>query len=122
MSELKCEIDGINIFEHEYDKWKGHEECNGLISEGVAYRFHKFLIDRDLIADVLDYIDDTYNNLSGARDGNRYDIHDHYRFTWDDTYENLEISFLYVVNGNLWGVIYDKANDSWFGEFEIPRV
>lgn len=116
MTNVKANIKGMNVFEHDYDNWRNHEECNGLISYGVAYKFWRWLNAHDLNL-YEENIDDTYNNLSGARDGNRFDIHENYKFE-----DNLEISFLYVVNGNLWATIYDKANDSWFGDIEIENV
>ena len=106
---------GHNIFEHDYDKWKAHEECNGLVGYGVAYKFHRWLVDNDLI-DELTTVDDTYNNLSESRDGNRYDIHDNY-ILWDT---DMEISFLYVVNGNLWATI--QKDNGWYGDMEIENV
>lgn len=115
MSAFKTEIKGVNVFEHEYDKWRNHEECNNLVSYGVAYKFHRWLMYYGIGFD--EEVDDTFNNLSGARDGNRFDIHDNYKFEG-----SLEISFLYVVNGNLWATIYDKANNSWFGDIEIENV
>lgn len=121
MSEVKAVINGIDVFEHDYDRWREHEQVNALASEGVGYRFYKFLRDYDLI-DEYESVDDVYANFSGARDGNRFDIHDNYRFSYDDAYKNLEISFLYVVNGNLWGVLFDKATGNWYGDFEIPNI
>ena len=114
----KCigEWNGHNIFEYDYDRWKGHEECNGLVSYGVAYKFHRWLAYNG-IEDFDGEVDDTYNNLSGARDGNRFDIHDNYKLPDSD---GLEISFLYVVNGNLWATLL-KGN-SWYGDIEIPNV
>lgn len=115
MSELKTEINGINIFEHDYDRWRNHEECNGLTGEGVAFRFNRFLKHYDLVLSEYETVEDTWNNLSAARDGNRYDIHDNYVFDEDN---DLEISFLYVVNGNLWATLLQ--GNEWYGDFEIP--
>lgn len=119
MGELIKEINGINIFTYEWPKWKGHEKISSLTAEGATFRFYRFLRYYGLI-DEYDTIDDVWNNLSEIREKNSIQIHDNYRFSWDDEYENLEISFLYVVNGNVWGVLYDKANNSWYGDFEIP--
>ena len=106
---------GHNIFEYDYERWKGHEECNGLVGYGVAYKFHRWLFDNDLV-DEFTSVDDTYNNLSACRDGNRYDIHDNYIL--GDT--DMEISFLYVVNGNLWATI--QKDNGWYGDIEIENV
>lgn len=119
MAEFIKKINDINIFAHEYEKWEGHEKVNSLTAEGVAFRFYRFLQYKGII-DEYDTIEDVWSNLSEVRDNNRIDIHDDYRFSWDDEYENLYINFLYVVNGNVWGVLYDKANNSWYGDFEIP--
>ena len=109
-----AEWNGHAIFEHDYNRWKGHEECNGLIGYGVAYKFHRWLSYNGFICEE---VDDTFNNLSECRDGNRYDIHDNYKFPDID---DLEISFLYVVNGNLWATI--QKDDSWYGDIEIENV
>lgn len=119
MAEFIKKINDINIFAHKYEKWKGHEKVNGLTAEGVAFRFYRFLQYKGII-DEYDTIEDVWSNLSEVRDNNRIDIHDDYRFSWDDEYENLYINFLYVVNGNVWGVLYDKESNSWYGDFEIP--
>lgn len=119
MAEFIKKINDINIFAHEYEKWKGHEKVNSLTAEGVAFRFYRFLQYKGIINEY-DTIEDVWGNLSEVRDNNRIDIHDDYRFSWDDEYENLYINFLYIVNGNVWGVLYDKANNSWYGDFEIP--
>ena len=120
MAEFKIKINGTNIFEHD-PSWENHEQCNALVSEGVAYRFYNWLRNKDLI-DEYTTIDDVYGNMSGARNGNQYHIHDDYRFSYDDEYEKLVINYLYVVNGNLWGVLYDKENGNYYGDFEIPNI
>ena len=119
MAEFKKKINGINIFEYEYEKWREHEKVNSLTSEGAVFRFYRFLCYYDLV-DEYTTIEDVWENLSEVRDGNRIDIHDNYRFCWDDEYKSLQISNLYIVNGNLWATLYDKANNSWYGDFEIP--
>lgn len=117
------EWNGNNIFEHDYDQWKGHEDCNSLVGYGVAYKFHRWLRDNDIV-DEYTSVDDTYGNMSGSRDGNRYDIHDNYElFEWKNgeyISSGMEISFLYVVNGNLWATL-EKEGD-WYGDIEIPNV
>ena len=115
MAKVIATINEINVFEHEYDKWKNHEQCTGLIGYGVAYKFHRWLIYNDFIVD--EDVDDTYNNLSECRDGNRFDIHDNYVF---DEKQGIEISFLYVVNGNLWATL--EKDNSWYGDIEIENV
>ena len=114
MSRFKEKLQGIDVFECSYYEWKGHDDLNSLQGEGVAYRFYKWLESYGYDEDI----DSVYNNLSGIRDGNRLDIHDNYKLFDSD----LEISFLYVVNGNVWAVLLDKPNDSWYGEFELPCV
>ena len=114
----KCigEWNGHNIFEPEYDKWREHEQCSSLESYGVAYKFHRWLAYNGLDYDDEE-VDDTFNNLSGCRDGNRWDIHENYKL-WDS--DGMEISFLYVVNGNLWAEIV--KDNSWYGDIEIENV
>lgn len=107
---------GLNVFEHDYDRWKNHEECNGLIGYGVAFQFANFLRWNGISEDSVESV---FGNISGARDGNRYDIHDDYLIDED---RQLYFSFLYVVNGNLWATIYDKANNTWYGDIEIPNI
>lgn len=116
MAKVIAEIKGMNVFEHEYDKWRNHEQCSGLIGYGVAYKFHRWLVYHDLIWEDVD-VDDTFNNLSECRDGNRFDIHDNYVF---DEEQRIEISFLYVVNGNLWATL--EKDNSWYGDVEIENV
>ncbi|MCR5453179.1 MAG: hypothetical protein K6F00_11185 [Lachnospiraceae bacterium] len=114
MSKNINTINGINVFEYEYEKWKAHEQCNSLVDYGVAYKLNRFLKAYGI---AYEEVDDTYNNLSGSRDENRYDIMDNYPFT-----DNLEISFLYVANGNLWAVLENSSKNSWYGEIEISNV
>lgn len=119
MNKLKETVDGINIFEHDYDRWRNYEKCSGLVTEGVYFRFYRWLLSRGLI-DEYESVIDIYNGNNPARDGNRYDLNDNYLFTFEDGYEKITINFLYVVNGNLWAVLYDEANNEWYGDFEIP--
>lgn len=124
MAEKIAEWNGHNIFEHEYDKWKGHDQCNTLMNYGVAYKFHRWLVYNDLVGD-WETVDDTFGNLSECRDGNRYDIHENYKLFElqdDDNYvfTGMEISYLYVANGNLWATIEKEGH--WYGEIEINNV
>ena len=122
MNKLKEKVDGINIFEDDYDRWRNHEKCNSLTGEGVAFRFWRWLVSRGLI-DEYESVEDVYNNINPVRDGNRYDINDDYLFTFKDGYERVKVSFLYVVNGNLWATLYDYGEGNWYGCFEIgPNV
>lgn len=104
-----------NVFECEYDKWKGKEELNSLQVEGMIFRFADWLYENGIADDT---IYDVYNNTSGIRDGNRLDIHDNYKIT-DTLYE---ISYIYSVNGTVWAVLYDTENDCYYGEIEIMPV
>ena len=123
---VKCigKIRETKLFEHDYDRWKNHENCSGLIGYGVAYKFWRWLRDVDLI-DEYTSVDDVFYNLSDPRDGNRYDIHDDYAICnyEEELYDTkIFINFLYVVNGNLWATLYDKANNTWYGDIEIPNI
>lgn len=104
-----------NIFECEYDKWKGKSNLTSLQAEGICYRFSKWLQENDV---AYDDPDDVYNNTSEIRDGNRLDIHDNYVLNETD----YEISYLYSVNGTVWAVLYDTENGCWYGEIEINAV
>ena len=113
-----------DLFEHDYDRWRNHEDCSELIGYGVAYKFWRWLKNVDLIG-FDETVDDVWENLSGVRDGNRYDIHDDYAICnyEEELYDTkIFINFLYVVNGNLWATLYDKANNTWYGDIEIPNI
>ena len=110
MGKLLTEINGINVFEYEYEQWKGKENVNSLTAEGMCFRFANWLRENDIADDTAE---DVYNNTSGIRDGNRLDIHDNYQW------EELEIIFLYTVNGTVWAVLYNPEDDSYYGEVEI---
>ena len=105
------EINGVNVFEYEYEKWKAKENVNSLTAEGMCFRFANWLRENGIADDTAE---DVYNNTSGIRDGNRLDIHDNY------VWEELEITFLYTVNGTVWAVLYDPEDDRYYGEVEIP--
>lgn len=120
MSNLKIELDELNVFEYEYDKYKGKNEISGLTAEGACFRFAEWLKSRG-------YEDEPYDvlaNTSSVRDGNRLDIHDNYQMNnlGYNVSDSIEITFLYVYNNTLWAVLYDSANDSYYGEFEIPAI
>ena len=124
MTDGKCfgSWNNNNMFVPEYDeKWREHENCSELEGYGVAYKFHRWLQYNDLI-DEYTTVDDTWNNLSGCREGNRYDIHDDYKLYGTAEDEDLQISYLYVVNGNLWATVIDKAADEWYADMEIKNV
>ena len=124
MAEYIGKIRETNVFEHDYDRWRNHEDCSHLIGYGVAYKFWRWLRDVDLI-DEYTSVDDVFNNLSDPRDGNRYDIHDDYLICdyEKDLYDSkIKINFLYVVNGNLWATLCNYENDTWYGDIEIPNV
>lgn len=112
MSNFKTEINGINVFDYEYNDYRNKNEINALVAEGMCYRLSVFLNANDI---SYDSPEDVYNNTSAIRDGNRLDIHDNYE--WEN---GLEISFIYSVNGTCWAVLYDTENDIWYGEIEIP--
>lgn len=114
MNRVINKINNIDIFEYSYNDWKNSNELNPLEGEGANFRFYRWLkknIDTEI------NIEDVWNNTSAIRDGNRIDIHDNYEFF----NTKLQISFLYVVNSNVWVVLYNPQDDSWYGEFEIPQ-
>ena len=116
---------GNNIFEYEYEKWKRHDKCNTLMNYGVAYKFHRWLAYNHIIDSEFETVDDTFDNLSECRDDSRYDIHENYKlYEWNNDYDyvwtGMEISFLYVVNGNLWATL--EKDGGWFGDIEIGNV
>lgn len=119
MANFKMELCGINVFEHDYENWRDRE-TRSLESYGAAFKFAEWMRSVGLI-DEYETDLDVYNNMSGLRDGNRLDIHDNYKFFLTNEY-NLEISFLYIVNSNLWAVLYDRDNNAWFGDIEIPNI
>ncbi len=119
MAEYIRTINGVKIFTHDWDRWKNYEDVNSLTSEGVAFRFWNWLNNNGKLFSEDESVMDVYNNMSGARDGNRFDIHDNYMFDED---LNLEIVYLYVVNGNLWATLYDKSTDKYYGDFEVDII
>lgn len=103
---------GVNIFEYDAPKYRGREKINSVIADGMRYKLYAWLKENG-VYDEVD-IESVYNNTSGIREGNEVQLYDNDRF--DGT---LEISYLYYYNGMVYAVLYDKANDSWYGEFEL---
>ena len=104
---------GENIYEYEAPEWRGVDTINGVTACGMCYMLYDWLNNNG--NDVT--IEDVMNNTSGVREGNEVQIFDDYKFDWDD--DSLYISYMYYANGTVWAVLYDKANDSWYGEFEL---
>lgn len=106
--------DSLDVFEYEYEKYRNKNEINSIVAEGVCFRLSKFLDDFG----YNESADDVYNNTSCVREGNRIDIMDNYVLDG-----SIELSFVYVLdNGYVTGVLYDKANDTWYGEIEISTI
>ena len=115
-------IRDIDVFEHDYDTYKNRYKCTTLEEYGVAYKLYRWLRYMDLI-DEYETVDDVYENLSGARDGNRYDIHDDYRIKdYDEDDSQIYISYLYVINDTVWATLYNRACGEWYGDVEITNV
>lgn len=110
MAKLIEKRNGEDIFEHTAPKYRNNTTINSVIALGMVFKLYRWLG----YYGYEDTIEDVYNNTSGIRDGNEIHIHDEYKF--DD---GLYISYLYYHNGNVWAVLIDKANDSWYGEFEL---
>lgn len=112
MGKPFANINNVDIFEHIPGKYSnnGKTEINSLEADGLRMRLYRFLEDIDMEIDM----EDVYNNTSGIRNGNEVQLIDDYWFS-DDIY----ISYLYSYNGTAWAVLYDKANNDWYGEFEI---
>lgn len=110
MGKFIEERNGVNIFEYEAPLWRDKEKINSVTADGMRYRLWVWLYENF----YDETMEDVYNNTSGIRNGNEVQLYDNYKFV-----DNLEISYLYYCNGNVWAVLYDKANDSWYGEFEL---
>ena len=113
MAKLIEERNGEDIFEYTAPKYRGNTTINSVIALGMIFKLYRWLVYNG----CEDTIEDVYNNTSGIREGNEIHIHDDYKFDYED--DGLYISYLYYHNGNVWAVLYDKANDSWYGEFEL---
>lgn len=115
MSKVIGKILDQNIFECAYDAFKGKNHLSSIEREGIIFRFSNWLNENDISDDTPH---DVYNNTSEVRDGNRFDIHDNYEIFGTD----LEISYIYSVNGTVWAVLYDSENDRYYGEMEILPI
>lgn len=104
---------GKRIYEYAAPKYRGVDKANNVIAEGMRYKLYAWLRENG----CEESIEDVRNNTSGLREGNEVQIIDDYRFDYDDS--ELYISYLYYYNGMTWAVLYDKANDNWYGEFEL---
>ena len=108
------EINGIRVWEHEYDEYKGKYKLNKLYAFGMCVAFSKWANENDISYDT---IEDVYENTSGLRDGNRIDIMDNYNLTKDGRYQ---ITYLWALeNGIVYATVYDRTEDKWVGEIEI---
>lgn len=110
MNRPIANVNNVDIFEHEQGAYNGKSKINSLEADGLRLRLYRFLMGMDMEIEM----DDVYDNTSGIRNGNEVQLYDDYWFS-DDLY----ISYLYAYNGTAWAVLYDKANDNWYGEFEI---
>jgi len=102
-------IYGIPVFPH---SWREPEEkINVTIADGAIYRFFKWARNNGIV-DIEDDIEETWNNFSGIRDGNRLDIMDNYHFD-----EDIEIIYLYYANGCTWATL--MRDGDIYGDIEI---
>ena len=113
MVKLKETINGYNIFEYDAREWRGKEHLNSIEYYGICFMFSEFLKGMGLYEDPIEVVE----NTSGIREGNEIHIHDDYKFF--DT--NLVMSYIFTANKTVWVVLYDKENDNWYGEIEIPN-
>ena len=104
---------GVRIYEYEAPKYRGIYHINSVIADGMRYRLYEWLRENG----IEESIEDVYNNTSGIREGNEVQIIDDYKFDYDEN--QLYISYLYYHNEMVWAVLYDKADDKWYGEFEL---
>ena len=107
------ERNGVNIFKYEAPEHRGTERINSVIAEGMRYLLYAWLRENGFEEDI----EEVRNNTSGIREGNEIQIYDDYKFDHDEN--GLYISYLYYHNGMTWAVLYDKANDNWYGEFVL---
>lgn len=113
MADVVKETETYDIITYDYETWRG-KEINSLEYYGAIFFLRNFI--NNYLGYEDDY-DDVYENTSSIRDGNRIDIHDNYSLNLDDM--ELEISFVYVVNGLVYAAVYDSENDTWYGEIEL---
>lgn len=107
-------IGGFRVWEHDYDRFKGTYNLEGIFAEGMCFRFARWLNENDISYDTPE---DVYNNTSAIRDGNRLDIHDNYDLTDDGRYQ---IAFLWALeNGIVYATVLDREEDKWVGDIEI---
>lgn len=111
MGDFIGNINGVNVFKYtgEYCG-EGKAEVNGIIGRGMESKLYEWM-QRMGYGETLEDID---NNTSAFRNGNVKHFYDNYPFV-----DDLELSWMYYYNGTVWVVLYDKANDTWYGEFEI---
>lgn len=115
MGKLIDKRNGVAIFEYEAPKYRNIFVGNGVIAYGMCYKLYEWLRDNGNVEEGE--VEEVMNNTSGLRHGNEIHIHDDYKFDWED--DELYISYLYYHNGTVWAVLLDKANDTWYGEFEL---
>ena len=113
MGKFIEERNGVRIFEYEAPKYRGVHKANSVIANGMIYKLYTWLKENG----NEEPIEDVDANTSGIREGNEIHIHDDYRFDYDES--ELYISYLYYHNEMVWAVLIDKANDTWYGEFEL---
>jgi hypothetical protein len=107
---------GVDIFEYQAPKYRGIDKINSVIAEGMRYRLYAWLRENGIEEDI----EDVRNNTSGIREGNEVQIIDDYLFDYDEG--DVRISYLYYHNGTVWAVLYDWAENRWYGEFELREV
>lgn len=113
MADVVMTVLDENVFEPEYDKYRG-AKASGLEACGACLMFAQFMQEHGY--DWVD-ADEVWNNTSGLRDGNRLDFMDNYEI--DDGEQVLEFTYMYIVNGTVWAVLYDPEEDSYIGDIEI---
>lgn len=107
-------IEGFNVWNDNYDDYKGKYELSGIIGEGMCMRFARWLSENNLSEDTAE---DVYNNTSGLRDGNRLDIHENYYLSDDGRYQ---ISYIWALeNGIVYAEVYDSDKDEYVGNIEV---
>lgn len=125
----KLEIGGKEFYlftSMEYEKNENNQyyEVQTLAGYGAITLLNNFL---NLWLGFEETIEDTNNNTSGLRDGNRIDIHDNYPFSemlgLDTNGEKWEISYLWITkNGTAFMCIYNATQDDEVGFIELPNL
>ena len=113
MADVVMTVLDENVFEPEYDKYRG-AKASGLEACGACLMFAQFMQEHGYEVDA----DEVYNNTSGLRDGNRLDFMDNYTVETDDG-DEVEFTYMYIVNGTVWATLYDPEDDSYVGDIEI---